>query len=429
MTPEKGRVIKFALAVVFLIGICICAWAFYPEFVFKDRYKEMLDLKEKLYEKFGGLYEVYLLCFSYLVLCFLGLEKTLLGYAYEKMLEFNTWFAEYFGLSLNDILMDETDIKEDWVHEITNFFFWNIINSFWIWEHMFFLYVLYRVLKWYVVEGIWVFKYYRRRNRKSGPKNRKDSVIPLALIDFDSPLEIFEVTTFDVLGFELNETYAFTFFSILSAFTIGNLVVGESTIDEEEDEDFEDEDFTMDATDSLITDNLGDNDDEELDTIIQTIFQSVLFSNLANLIPFGDSNSNYLIFTLYLAGTCFLALNFNGFLIHTFGMIQLFLPQGVPSFLRPLLFVIEFISYFARLFSLGIRLFANMLSGHILMAILSTFAVILLVGLNFGSFASIILLIIITCIFFLETIISYLQAYVFGMLVTIYYGDALNLHH
>lgn len=245
----------------------------------------------------------------------------------------------------------------------------------------------------------------------------------------NSPLEIFEVTIFDVFGFEINETYAFSFFSILSAFIIGNTVVGETTIEEEEDEDFEDEDFTMDATDSLITDNLGDNDDEELDTIIQTIFQSVLFSNLANLIPFGDSNSNFLIFTLYLAGTCFLALNFNGFLIHTFNMIQLFLPQGVPSFLRPLLFVIEFISYFARLFSLGIRLFANMLSGHILIAILSTFAVILLVGLNFGSFASIVLLIIITCIFFLETIISYLQAYVFGMLVTIYYGDALNLHH
>lgn len=244
-----------------------------------------------------------------------------------------------------------------------------------------------------------------------------------------SPLEIFEITTFDILGFELNETYAFSFFSILTAFTIGNLVAGETTIEEEEDEDFEDEDFTMDATDALITDNLGDNNDEELDTVIQTIFQSVLFSNLANLIPFGDSNSNYLIFTLYLAGTCFLALNFNGFLIHTFNMVQLFLPQGVPSFLRPLLFVIEFISYFARLFSLGIRLFANMLSGHILMAILSTFAVILLVGLNFGSFASIVLLIIITCIFFLETIISYLQAYVFGMLVTIYYGDALNLHH
>jgi len=296
-----------------------------------------------------------------------------------------------------------------------------------VWAYV--LYLLRRLLRYLyrviISSRIFILIYliYKNRFPKKG--------VPILFFSdaISSPLEIFEVTIFDVLGFEINETYAFSIFSILSAFIIANTVVGETTIEEEEDEDFEDEDFTMDATDSLITDNLGDNDDEELDTIIQTIFQSVLFSNLANLIPFGDSNSNFLIFTLYLAGTCFLALNFNGFLIHTFNMIQLFLPQGVPSFLRPLLFVIEFISYFARLFSLGIRLFANMLSGHILMAILSTFAVILLVGLNFGSFASIVLLIIITCIFFLETIISYLQAYVFGMLVTIYYGDALNLHH
>jgi len=428
MKTEQERVFRFVMAVSALFGVLMGAWMALPEFNYQERYQETLDLAKKLYEKFGDELRIYPVCFFLLVACFLGIAKWRFGIAYHEIIDANTWLSAEIGEFIRDVLIIFTDLEESQIIFFITILYWSLIYLGLLFIHGFPLYKIYRFIRWYVVEGLWVYNYYRRK-RKSGPKDGKSSVIIPVFVHFDSPLEIFEVTTFDVLGFELNETYAFTFFSLLSAFTIGNLVVGESTIEEEEDEDFEDEDFTMDATDSLITDNLGDNDDEELDTIIQTIFQSVLFSNLANLIPFGDSNSNYLIFTLYLAGTCFLALNFNGFLIHTFNMIQLFLPQGVPSFLRPLLFVIEFISYFARLFSLGIRLFANMLSGHILMAILSTFAVILLVGLNFGSFASIVLLIIITCIFFLETIISYLQAYVFGMLVTIYYGDALNLHH
>jgi F-type H+-transporting ATPase subunit a len=244
----------------------------------------------------------------------------------------------------------------------------------------------------------------------------------------ESPLEIFEIATFDWFGIEFDENLAFVFSGFLFGILFNGFTADEETIDAEDEEEFEYDPFGE-TVDSLIIDNIGDDDDEDLNGIINTVFQAILVSNLSNLLPYNDSSSNYIIFTLYMAGVCFVALNFNGLLIHSFNMINLFLPQGVPSFLKPMLFIIEVISYFARLFSLGIRLFANMMSGHILVAILSTFSVILLIGLNVGFFISLLLVVVIVLIFFLETIICYLQAYVFGMLVTIYYGDALNLHH
>jgi len=243
-----------------------------------------------------------------------------------------------------------------------------------------------------------------------------------------SPLENFEIVTFDWFGMELDENLAFILSGLLFGILFNGLTAEDETIDAEDDDEFDFDPFGE-TVDSLIIDNLGDDDDDELNDIINAVFQAILVSNLANLLPYGDGSSNYIIFTLYIAGVCFVALNFNGLLIHSFNMINLFLPQGVPLFLKPMLFIIEIISYFARLFSLAIRLFANMMSGHILVAILSTFSVILLINLNVGSYISLLLIMIITCIFFLETIICYLQAYVFGMLVTIYYGDALNLHH
>jgi F-type H+-transporting ATPase subunit a len=254
-------------------------------------------------------------------------------------------------------------------------------------------------------------------------------ISPIAYPRFlESPLEIFEIATFDWFGLELDENLVFVFSGFLFGILFNGFTVDEETIDAEDEEEFEFDPFGE-TVDSLIIDNIGDDDDDELNGIINTVFQAILVSNLSNLLPYSDSSSNYIIFTLYMAGVCFIALNFNGLLIHSFNMINLFLPQGVPTFLKPMLFVIEVISYFARLFSLGIRLFANMMSGHILVAILSTFSVILLIGLNVGFFISLLLIVVIVLIFFLETIICYLQAYVFGMLVTIYYGDAINLHH
>lgn len=243
-----------------------------------------------------------------------------------------------------------------------------------------------------------------------------------------SPLEVFETDDYEWFSLGLNETISGLLIVVIAAYSCSYVYNLDTTIDEEEGDDIEN-DLWGELVEEMLADNLNDLDDEELEDVVLIIFGLVLSGNLLNLVPVNDSNNSFFDYTLFVSTLVFFALNLNAILVHGFLIINLFLPQGVPGFLRPMLFVIEIISYFARLFSLGIRLFANMMSGHILVAILSTFVIILFLNISFSTFAAFFLIAVITAIYFLECIISYLQAYVFGMLVTIYYGDALNLHH
>jgi F-type H+-transporting ATPase subunit a len=103
------------------------------------------------------------------------------------------------------------------------------------------------------------------------------------------------------------------------------------------------------------------------------IFIYILFSNFIGLIPYSLTTTSFLVLTLYVSFTCFIALNLAGFKIHLFYIFSLFVPEGTPFALIPFLILIEFISYFARVASLSIRLFANMMAGHTLLKILSNF--------------------------------------------------------
>jgi ATP synthase subunit 6 len=92
------------------------------------------------------------------------------------------------------------------------------------------------------------------------------------------------------------------------------------------------------------------------------------------MIPYSFTVTSHLIFTLALSIICFFGINFIGLKKHGFEFFGLFLPSGAPLALAPLLVFIELLSYFARVFSLAIRLFANLMSGHTLLKILSEFA-------------------------------------------------------
>jgi len=107
---------------------------------------------------------------------------------------------------------------------------------------------------------------------------------------------------------------------------------------------------------------------------------------------------------------------------------NLFLPSGVPIFIAPFLVIIEFISYIAKVFSLSIRLFANMMSGHALLKILIGFSWALLSSGSALILLSIFPWIIVTAIMFLEMLIAFLQAYVFIILLSIYINDVLSSH-
>jgi len=107
--------------------------------------------------------------------------------------------------------------------------------------------------------------------------------------------------------------------------------------------------------------------------LIHTIFVFLCISNLLGMVPYSLTITSHLIITLHISLAFFIGNNIIGvrFLKQTFFI--LFLPEGVPFLIVPFLIVIEFISYLSRIFSLAIRLFANMLSGHILLKILISF--------------------------------------------------------
>jgi ATP synthase subunit 6 len=92
------------------------------------------------------------------------------------------------------------------------------------------------------------------------------------------------------------------------------------------------------------------------------------------MIPYSFTVTSHLATTFYLALSAFIGINITAIKKNNLAIFNLFLPKGVPSFIIPFLILIELISYFARVFSLAIRLFANMMSGHTLLKILAGFS-------------------------------------------------------
>jgi ATP synthase subunit 6 len=161
--------------------------------------------------------------------------------------------------------------------------------------------------------------------------------------------------------------------------------------------------------------------------LIFSIFLIILASNLIGLLPFSFTPTSHLILTFSLAFTCNFGIAFIGFKKHGMKFLQLFVPKGGPKWLFPLITTIEFISYLLRTFSLAIRLFANMMAGHTLLHILSSFAIGFINSTSFGE--SIFAFVVILAVILLELGIAFLQAYVFIVLLCIYLNDSYHPNH
>lgn len=175
---------------------------------------------------------------------------------------------------------------------------------------------------------------------------------------------------------------------------------------------------------SLVSDNIGKVFLNYF-IFIKILFLSVFMFNVSGLVPYVFTVTSHIVVTFFFSFISFLALNFLAFLINGLGYIAIFLPSGIPLFLAPFLVLIEFISYLARVFSLAIRLFANIMSGHTLMKILYTFSLLVLVAGGVYFFIFLLPISIVSIVSVLEVAIAFLQAYVFVTLVCLYYKDAL----
>jgi len=107
--------------------------------------------------------------------------------------------------------------------------------------------------------------------------------------------------------------------------------------------------------------------------IFYTLFLFICFSNVLGMIPYSMTVTSHLILTLYFSLALFIGNNLIGICYHKEKYFVLFLPEGVPVPIIPFLILIEYLSYISRILSLAIRLFANMMSGHILLKILISF--------------------------------------------------------
>ena len=153
-----------------------------------------------------------------------------------------------------------------------------------------------------------------------------------------------------------------------------------------------------------------------------TLFMFILLGNLLGLVPYSFTFTSHIIVTFALAITVFIGVTLIGIVRHGFHFLKLFVPADVPVVLLVLLIPIELLSYFIRPFTLSIRLFANMLAGHTMLAIFAGFAAS--VPVIFG----ILPMGIDVLIYFLELLVAVLQAYVFAILTCLYLRDALHLH-
>jgi F-type H+-transporting ATPase subunit a len=162
--------------------------------------------------------------------------------------------------------------------------------------------------------------------------------------------------------------------------------------------------------------------------IVFTLFFFILFGNLLGVFPLFFTFTSHIMVTLALSLTVFILVTVVGLKEHGLHWFSYFMPQGIPVALAPLMVLIEFISYLSRIISLSVRLFANMMAGHVMLEVFGSF-IVMLGGLGLlGYFPAALSLGVNTLLIGFELLVATLQAYVFAILTCIYLHDAVHLH-
>lgn len=160
-----------------------------------------------------------------------------------------------------------------------------------------------------------------------------------------------------------------------------------------------------------------------------TLFMFVLFANMIGLIPYSFTVTSQVIITAALALTVFFLVVGYGFWRNGLHFFNLFVPKGVPKLILPAIVVIEVLSFVSRPVSHSIRLFANMLAGHITLQVFAAFVIMLGGAGILGLFGAVLPLAMVVMLTALELLVAFLQAYVFAILTCIYLNDAIHPGH
>lgn len=178
---------------------------------------------------------------------------------------------------------------------------------------------------------------------------------------------------------------------------------------------------------SMVREQIGRNNEIYL-PFIYSFFFFVLIANLTGNVPYSFTITTSIVVSLGLSFTIFIGVTILGLSIHRLHFFSFFIPSGTPLGLVPLLTLIELVSYVARAFSLGIRLFANLVAGHTLMKIISTLLYQLFTSSLLVAALALIPFALFLAIMSLELAVSFIQAYVITILTCSYIKDAIELH-
>jgi len=163
--------------------------------------------------------------------------------------------------------------------------------------------------------------------------------------------------------------------------------------------------------------------------LVFSLFMLLAVSNMIGVIPYNFTIASHIIVTAALAFLVFFTVLIYGFYKNGLKFLKLFVPSGIPIFILPLVVFIEIFSFFLRPISHSVRLFANMLAGHIALAVFASF-IPMLAGLGIaGYFGAILPLGMVMALTALELLVAFLQAYVFTILTVIYINDAIHPGH
>jgi F-type H+-transporting ATPase subunit a len=163
--------------------------------------------------------------------------------------------------------------------------------------------------------------------------------------------------------------------------------------------------------------------------LVFSLFSFVLAANMLGMFPYFFTVTSHVVVTASLAVFVVALVVVVGIAKHGLGWFKLFVPHGVPAVILPFISMIEIISFLSRPVSLGLRLFGNMLAGHIVLKVFAGFVVslgALGIGGILGAVAPLFMAVALTA---LEFLVAFLQAFVFAILTCVYLNDALHTHH
>jgi F-type H+-transporting ATPase subunit a len=163
--------------------------------------------------------------------------------------------------------------------------------------------------------------------------------------------------------------------------------------------------------------------------LVFSLFMFIFVSNIVGIIPFTFTVASHIIVTFSLAILVFLTVILYGFYKNGLKFFKLFVPSGIPVVILPLVVLIEIISFFSRPISHSVRLFANMLAGHVTLKVFASFVIMLGALGAVGKAGALLPLGLAVALTALELMVAFLQAYVFTILTCIYLNDAIHPGH